>query len=287
VTAARPFLKWPGGKTQLLPKIRGHYPRPDSFDRYHEPFLGGGAVYFDLHARGLLEGKERFLSDFSAELVCAYLAVRDRVDELVDLLRDHAALHLADPKTHYYEVRADVPPDDVRRAARTIYLNKTCFNGLYRVNKKGEFNVSMGDYENPVVCDEGNLRACSAALAGARVTCENFSSVWGRWSLKRDFAYLDPPYAPASKTANFTSYTPERFKVGDHRELSKMFRQLDGVGCLLLLTSAASEDALALYEGFSVERVEARRCISCRGSGRGTVGELIVSNRRLDREVSR
>lgn len=287
MSAARPFLKWPGGKTQLLPRLRDHYPGGGSFDRYHEPFLGGGAVYFDLRARGLLDGKSCYLSDTSAELCCAYRVVRDHCDELCDRLLDHAFAHQGDAVTHYYSVRSKVTEGEVESAARTIYLNKTCFNGLHRVNKKGEFNVSLGDYKNPLICDANNLRACSLALSGAEVVCADFGEVWGRGMSGRDFVYFDPPYLPASRTAYFTSYTREKFRLADHSALAGLFRRLDGADCLLLLTSAASAEADLLYKGFSTLHVESRRAISCKGAGRGSVGELVVSNRRLDREVAR
>ena len=283
---ARPFLKWPGGKRRLLSSLSRYYPPQGSFKRYFEPFLGGGAVYFDLYARGVLAGTERHLSDSSPELINVFQVVRDHVGQLCELLRAHTAAHHKDAHTHYYEVRAAVPTGVVERAARTIYINKTCFNGIYRVNKKGEFNVSMGDYENPTICDSENLLACAEALSGVELCCEGYDSVLASRILKRSFVYFDPPYLPTSKTSNFTSYTSDKFDLKDHQSLAALCKELDKDGCLLLLTNSAVQEARDLYADFVVTGVEKRRnTISCVGEGRGRVGELIIFNQHLERTV--
>jgi DNA adenine methylase len=281
---ARPFLKWPGGKTQLLPELRKLYPPATAFARYLEPFVGAGSVFFDLAAQGVLAGKECFLSDANDELTSTYQIVRDQAADLSNLLRDHATKHKVDAKTHYYEVRALRPSNRLPEAARMIYLNKTCFNGLYRVNAAGGFNVSLGDYENPTICDEENLWACSKALAGASIFQEDYRGCYQR-AQEGDFIYFDPPYVPVSDTANFTSYTAEGFGPSDQAGLAKILRKLDDLGCLLLLSQADSPRARDLYDGFHIHAVEAKRNINRNGKKRGKVGEIIVCNEALKRAL--
>lgn len=277
MNATKPFLKWVGGKTQLLPRLREFYPPADSFGAYHEPFLGGGAVFFDLATLGFFDHASGiYLSDLSDELVTAYRAVRDSVDEVVTILRAHDRMHGEDARGHYYHTRAVVPAESMARAARTIYLNKTCFNGLYRVNHRGEFNVPIGRYENPTICDEKNLRATSAALARATIDTMDFRKL--RETAKPgDFIYLDPPYAPASATANFASYTVGKFGLAEQEDLAILFRKLDERGCLLLLSNADTPETRKLYRGFSIHAVDARRNINSVGNKRGKVGEIIVT----------
>lgn len=286
MSGARPFLKWPGGKTQLLPELRKFYPPAKRFARYLEPFIGGGAVFFDLVDHGLLSGTDCFLSDANQELASAYQVVRDQPADLADLLCEHAAKHRADAKAHYYGVRSLRPDRKLPEAARMIYLNKTCFNGLYRVNAAGGFNVSLGDYKNPMICDDVNLRACSLALAGASIFQEDFRGCYQR-AEKGDFFYFDPPYVPVSDAANFTSYTADRFGSKDQHALAAILRKLDDLGCLILLSQADSPAARKLYDGFHVHAVEARRNINCKGEKRGKVGEIIVCNEALARAVAK
>jgi len=281
MTTARPFIKIPGGKTQSLPELRRRYPVKEAFSRYHEPFLGGGAVFFDLHAQGLLEGKECYLSDENDEIVNAFQAVRDHVEQLIKALAEHRDRHRADPARHFYGVRAEVPRGKVARAARIIYLLKTCFNGLYRVNRSGKFNAPMGRYENPTICAEDNLRACQAALEGVHVFREDFQDC-GKRAGRGDFLYLDPPYLPASKTANFTAYTRSKFGLPEHRRLAEMVGQLSLAGSLVLASAADSEVSRDLYRDFRIEAIAVRRNISRNGRGRGKVGELVIVNSALE-----
>jgi DNA adenine methylase len=278
----KPFLKWVSGKTQLLPKLREFY-SPGSFRAYREPFLGGGAVFFDFTARGLLDRASGvYLTDLNDELTSAYRAVRDSVDAVIAAFREHDRMHGEDARNHYYQTRAAAPSEPVAKAARTIYLNKTCFNGLYRVNRGGGFNVPMGRYKNPTICDEDNLRAASAAPARATIDSMHFRGLREEAQFG-DFVYLDPPYVPTSATANFTSYTAGQFGPAEQRELADLFRKLDKRGCLLLLSNSDVPETRELYRDFHVRAVEARRSVNSVGDKRGWVGEIIVANDRLMR----
>ena len=287
--AAKPCVKWAGGKTQLLPELSKFYPAKGSFSGYHEPFVGGGAVFFDLASRGLLEDVECHLSDDCGDLVCVYQVVRDNLKQLLGRLRKLEDGHCKDPKSHYYAVRAESPTNPVDRAAHFIYLNKTCFNGLYRVNRQGKFNTPMGSYKNPTICDEDNLRACSEVLATARIHREDFGLCAKRLG-QGDFVYFDPPYLPASKTARFTGYTRGSFGMDEHKRLVDVIRRADAAGAMVLLSSSDSPETRKLYEGLFkglfdggvlMTSVQARRNINRDTSKRGTVGEIIVSNPRL------
>jgi DNA adenine methylase len=271
--AARPFLKWAGGKTQLLGPIAKALPAPVA-GAYHEPFLGSGAVFFHLRAEGRLKGGA-FLSDANAALVETFTAVRDRVDEVVDRLARHRGAHSA---KHYYEVRAAEPRSPVARAARFIYLNKTCYNGLWRVNRAGKFNVPMGRYEDPPILDEPNLRACSEALASVEIRHEGFAAALVRVA-EGAVVYLDPPYEPLTTTANFTSYTKERFGRPDQEALAEACAALRDRGAFFLLSNHDTTWLRDLYRArrFSVRSVPARRAINSRASGRGAVRELLIT----------
>jgi DNA adenine methylase len=284
VAVARPFLKFAGGKTQLLPDLRKFYPAAGSFGRYVEPFLGGGAVFFDLVDRGGLGPVS--LADGNAELVTTYRALRDSVKSVILTLRGHAEMHRANPKLHYLGVRASRPTTAVGVAARLIYLNKTCFNGLYRLNSLGFFNSPPGNYKNPTICDEVNLRAVSRALANVDLDDMDFRAVEDI-TQAGDFVYLDPPYVPASKTANFTAYTAGGFGPRDQAALVSLMRRLDRLGCLILLSNADTPAARALYDGFHIHAVEAKRNINCNGNKRGKVGEIIVCNEALKRALDK
>jgi DNA adenine methylase len=274
-TAPRPFLKWAGGKQRLLQQYDALFPA--GFNRYLEPFVGGGAVFFRLWNTGRLP-EQASLFDHNPELVNAYRVVRDELAQLLDLLAAHQARHSRD---YYYQVRGldrqEVALSDVERAARTIYLNKTCYNGLYRVNRKGQFNVPLGRYEKPAILDEANLRAASAALQGVHLEVRGFRSLvdLGRAG---DFFYFDPPYDPVSKTANFTSYTAGSFRDGDQRDLAGVFARLSGRGCLCMLSNSDTAFVRELYQGYRVEVVRAKRVISRNAAGRGAVHELVVLN---------
>jgi DNA adenine methylase len=269
-----PFLKWAGGKSQLLAAYAPHLPAET--DPYFEPFLGSGALYFHLVAGGRV--RRARLSDTNEELVNAFLVVRDRVDEL---LRELARPTYVHDEEAYYAIRAWQPTalDPVTRAARLVYLNRTAFNGLYRVNSRGEFNVPFGRYDRPVIRDEPRLRRASAALARASIRCEPFTAV-ARHARRGSFVYFDPPYQPVSATS-FTAYGPGGFTRGDQERLADLFAELDGRGVLVALSNADTEAVRSWYAGFPIVSVRARRAINSAGGSRGPVGEVLVLGRAL------
>jgi DNA adenine methylase len=273
VPAAKPFLKWAGGKKQLLAAFGPLYPKRPVLG-YHEPFLGSGAVYF--HVRAWLAPKRITLSDGNAELIETFTAVRDDVEAVIRELDRHQNAH--DDK-HFYEVRDQLPIElfPAARAARLIYLNRTCFNGLYRVNSRGRFNVPMGRYVSPTILDAEGLRAVSANLAGTDLSASHFRRVLDG-TRRGDFVYFDPPYVPVSSTANFTAYTKGAFGEADQEELAAVYRELDSRGCRLMLSNSDTPAARRLYAGYRLEVLQARRNINSKGDRRGPVAELVVLN---------
>ena len=272
---AKPFLKWAGGKTQLLDQFVGLYPVAGSFKRYIEPFVGSGAVFFQIKA--LLDPPSAILADGNEELINVYKAVRDDVEGLIRTLRKHKAAHCRD---YYYTVRAKRGSQltGTARAARLIYLNKTCYNGLYRVNSRGEFNVPMGAYADPAILNEENLRQASAALRRVRLEVADFTRVLSI-ARRGDFIYFDPPYHPISETAYFTSYTEKSFKTEDQRRLAQLYRALDKKGCLLMLSNSETPLVRELYQDrYRIQIVSARRNINSRADKRGRIPEIVVTN---------
>ena len=270
----RPFLKWVGGKRQLLKELEPRIAAARPHGRYHEPFVGGGALFFDLYARNQLGRSYAALSDNNQRLIEAYVGVRENVEQLIGLLETHKNAH---GKEHYYAVRAHVPDDSVARAARIIYLNRTCFNGLFRENSKGEFNVPMGRYENPLICDTTNLRAVSKALQHCTVKHQSFAAIVDQ-AKPGDFVYFDPPYAPVSKTANFTGYHKGQFDEGSQRELSSVFDELTRKGVKALLSNSDAPLVHSLYGQYSIQVVRASRQVNSRADKRGKVNEVLVQN---------
>jgi DNA adenine methylase len=265
-----PFLKWAGGKSQLLSSFEPFLPK--RFNRYLEPFVGGGAMFFNIYGRN--DRLSASLSDLNSELINCYSAVRDNVEELIDVLKQHR-----NEREYFYEIRSlDTQKlSSLERAARLIYLNKTCFNGLYRVNSRGQFNVPFGSYKNPRTCDEENLRAASTALQQVVLTAQSFSDAMEQ-AKRGDFVYLDPPYQPLSATANFTSYTSRCFMEKDQQELAAAVRKLDKRGCRVMLSNSDNEFVRDLYDGLRIETVYATRAINCRGDRRGKISEVLVLN---------
>jgi DNA adenine methylase len=260
----RPFLKWAGGKGQLLGRLRARVPK--TYGRYFEPFLGGGALFFALRPT------HGILSDVNREIIDCYTAVRDDVSGLVAALRDHRY-----ESKHYYAVR-DADPAKlmlIERAARTIFLNKTGFNGLYRVNRAGKFNVPFGRYAKPAICDEANLRACSAALANVELMAADFESVAVR-AEAGDFVYFDPPYVPLSRTAAFTAYAPGGFDLVAQSRLATFFGKLAQRGVAVLLSNSDVPEIRKLYARYRIDCIEATRVINCKATRRGPVRELLV-----------
>lgn len=269
MTTAKPFLKWAGGKTSLLPEILPRLPK--KIRTYYEPFVGGGAVFFALAVENRF--KRSVLGDANEELIETYLAVRDDLGGLLPRLKAHAVKHSED---YFYKVRAS---RGSYGPARFIYLNRTCFNGLYRVNRKGEFNVPFGKYANPTICDEENLRACTVALSDVELLAMDFdSSTTG--ASRGDAVYFDPPYVPASDTANFTAYVKGGFGPETQERLHGVAERLAKRGAHVLLSNSDTPFVRKLYKGWKIERVEAPRRINSKGEKRGNVGELLISRSR-------
>lgn len=286
---ARPFLKWAGGKGQLWPVLQERLPA--RFQRYHEPFVGGGALFFQLWNGGRLH-RGGVLSDFNRELIECYEAVRDHVDELIGRLLELRP-RFSD-RAFFYEIRAwDRQPGFherpmVERAARTIFLNRTCYNGLYRLNNKRQFNAPFGNYKNPLIVDPENMREVSRALSNVELRVGDFADVLER-AAPGDLVYFDPPYVPVSPTASFTHYTHQGFNEDDQRRLARVFADLAEGGCYVMLSNSATDLTRDLYgraaPGLIVSTVQASRKINCDGKKRGFVDELIVCN--YDRHAQR
>ncbi len=272
----KPFVKWVGGKRQLLAQFRrlNLYP-PELFDvktgKYFEPFVGGGAVFFDLlPERG-------FLSDLNKELVTTYNVIKNNVEGLIASLKKHKT-----EKEYFLKVRAQDPNKmgDLDVASRFIFLNRTCFNGMYRVNKAGGFNVPYGKYDNPLICDEDNLKKVSIALQRIEIKHQDYKEVLKK-AKKGDFVYFDPPYYPVSKTASFTSYTAESFLDKEQIELRDTVLELNKRGCFVMLSNSDTPFINEIYSGFKgirINKVEAGRAINSKGSGRGKVTEVLITN---------
>lgn len=266
----KPFLKWAGGKSQLWSEISARIPH--DFNTYFEPFLGGGAVFFNL------QPNRAYLSDANAELINIYRVIRERVDELILDLEKH--VHSED---YFYNLRNSDRLEEyeewtsVQKASRLIYLNKTCYNGLTRVNSRGHFNVPFGKYKNPKILDEHNLRACHQALQNAEVTVGSFLEI-EKLVTSQDFVYFDPPYAPVSNTANFTSYTQDGFGEEQQRELKELCDRLHQKGVRWLLSNSSASLILELYRDYKIEFVQANRAINSQGAKRGKVNEVLVCN---------
>jgi DNA adenine methylase len=266
----RPFLKWAGGKTQLLPALLKR--APTSCNRYLEPFLGGGALYF------AMQPKVAYLADFNPELINCFEVVRSNLAELKEELKKYRY-----DKEMFYEVReldrqADYSSTSpVARAARFIYLNKTCFNGLYRVNSKGHFNVPFGAYKDPTILDVPNLTACSNALQSAVLKTGSFEEI-DDVAEKGDLVYFDPPYAPSSETSDFTQYVSGGFDESSQELLLVTCLKLHQKGVKWMLSNSNTNIIQELYRGFKVETVEASRAINSKAEKRGPILELIIRN---------
>lgn len=267
----KPFLKWAGGKRQLLPHLRTVIKRP--FVCYVEPFVGGGAMLFDLP-----DGLMKLAGDTNERLIRTYRGVRDSCDQVIELLRGY-------PNDPDFFLQMRATPIDLKKdaevAAWFIYLNRTCFNGLYRVNRSNQFNVPFGRYVNPTICDEPTLRACSAHLQDTLVESGDFRNVHDRIPPQlqnhRTVVYFDPPYVPLSPTASFTGYTPGGFTYHDHERLAHCARELKRLGMQVVVSNSDTPTTRELYRGFKLKRVKAKRRISCRATTRNPVGELIIT----------
>ena len=265
---AAPFIKWAGGKRKLIPTITKFMPPRKQINKYFEPFLGGGALFFHL------QHKNSILSDENKELIELYTIVRDNVEELIEALKIHK-----NDKDYFYEIRSQSLDDltPIQRAARFIFLNKTCFNGLYRVNSKGQFNVPFGKYKNPKICDEEGLKASSLALQNAEIRNDDFEGIL-KQANTTDFIYFDPPYHPLSTTSSFTSYTAKNFDEQDQRRLVDIYTELADRGCFVMLSNSDTPLIRKLYKDFNLEEVFASRAINRNGDGRGKIKELLIIN---------
>lgn len=275
----RPFLKWAGGKTQLADALLERM--PVTFNVYHEPFLGSGAIFFRLYREQKI--RHAVLSDVNAELIDTYLAVRDCATEVIKSLSE-----FPHQEKFYYDIRAKDPwkLSLSERAARMIYLNKTGYNGLYRVNRQGMFNVPFGRYKSPKYLDKENLLAVSHALQNIEILCVSFETVVERVS-PGDWVYFDPPYVPVSGTANFTSYHASGFSVKDQERLRDTCIELSKKNVYITLSNSDTEVIRSLYglSCFAIDEVLANRAINCNGAKRGKITELVITNYPVERAV--
>ena len=293
--AVKPFLKWAGGKGQLIKEIEQYYPFENGkITKYAEPFVGGGAVLFDILNKYNLE--EVYISDINAELINTYRGIRDNIDILIKKLsamqNDFIMLYTEHRKEYYLDKRSrfnelKVNGDEkinIEKAALMIFLNKTCFNGLYRVNKKGLFNVPMGSYKNPLICDENNLRAVSEKLQKVKIVCGDYKKS-ADFIDENTFVYFDPPYRPITDTASFTAYTENLFNDDAQIELAQFVNDMDKKGAKIVISNSDPKNSNTnddffdnIYSAHRIKRVEATRMINCNSEARGKIKELLISN---------
>lgn len=295
---ARPFLKWAGGKTQLLPVLMESLPpRPEGGYHYAEAFLGGGALFFELEKKGWI--KSAVLNDANPELILCYKTIRDSLASVLKQLRkieNSFPESLELQSDYFYKARKEwnseicksvaLYPKKLiaRRVALTIFLNKTCYNGLFRVNSKGEFNTPFGKYKNPKICDEPNLRSVSESLQDVELLCGDYSRLTNQ-NKSFDFIYFDPPYRPLSTSSSFTAYNKSGFNDENQKELSNFVKTVSKTDIHILLSNSdpkvadpSDEFFDVLYEGFHIKRILASRMINSKGDGRGKITEILVSN---------
>jgi len=265
-----PFLKWAGGKRQLLQQIDAFLPK--KWGEYIEPFVGGGALFF------YMLPKKTILMDTNPVLINAYQVIKDHVEELIELLQPHQ-----NDSEYFYQIRSlDRQPEfakmsAIEQASRTIYLNRCCFNGLYRVNSKGQFNVPFGKYKNPKFCDKENLRAVHDVLQDVKIFCGSFEKVLD-FATDDSFIYFDPPYVPLTASSNFTSYTKDNFGLEEQKQLKRVFTKLDHQGSKVMLSNSYCEFILDLYQDYQIHVVKAKRSINSNASRRGEIQEVIITN---------
>jgi DNA adenine methylase len=300
-TLVRPFLKWAGGKSQLIEQINKYFPdelASGSIKRYIEPFMGGGALF--LYIAQFYKIDDFFISDINAELVMAYKTIQENVENLISILLTiqdkYLSLNDSERKEYFYHTRLQFNSQRERinfqkyenswleRTAQIIFLNRTCFNGLFRVNSKGDFNVPMGQYKKPIICDPQNLRAVSQILQKTQIYCADFTKC-EKFVNEKSLVYFDPPYRPISKTANFTSYSEQTFDDSEQLRLRDFFRLLDKKGAKLMLSNSdpknqeENDDFFELaYEGYRIEQVKAIRKINSNTAKRGRINELLIMN---------
>lgn len=273
----KPFVKWAGGKRQLIPILNENL--PETFGTYFEPFLGGGALLF--HMLTERQSQKCSISDLNSDLVLSYTTIRDRVEDLITSLKNHEKNYQKDSKYYYYSIRESNPRSQIEKTSRLIFLNRTCFNGLYRVNSKGKFNVPLGKYSNPNIVNEDNLRSVSHILQSSKVSinCSDFEAVL-RAAKKDDLVYFDPPYQPVSDTANFTSYTNKDFTYDDLSRLAELCMDLDSKGCRVLLSNSNSKEVADMFSAkpWKINKIQANRSINSNSKKRTGHYELLIRN---------
>ena len=291
-TTVKPFVKWAGGKSQLLNEIRAKY--PEKIEKYCEPFVGGGAVLLDVLAN--CQPKEVLINDINAELVNTYSQIKSTVDELIEMLSemqeafwakndtDRKVMYL-DKRERFNNLKVNIDKQiDLEKAASFIFLNKTCFNGLYRVNRKGLFNVPMGAYKNPPICDAENLRLISKLLQSVQIKCGDYSEC-AEFIDENTFVYIDPPYRPLTATASFTSYSENEFGDKQQIELGKFVDEISAKGAKVVVSNSDPKNSDEsdsffddLYSNYTIMRVSAKRMINSKATGRGIINELLICN---------
>lgn len=265
-----PIVKWVGGKRQLMFELIENM--PSSYGRYFEPFIGGGALFYQL------QPENAYISDSNEELINLYLTVRDEVDDLITDLNKHKV-----SKEYFLEIRnldrtkKYKKLSNIEKASRFIYLNRTCFNGLYRVNSQGQFNVPYGNYKNPRIVDERNLRNCSELLKKTEIQCSDFSAILNKVH-KGDFVYFDPPYFPLNETSSFTSYTKNGFDIKMQHKLKELCDELDSMGVMFMLSNSDTQFVNDLYSEYEIKKVHALRQINANAEGRRKITEILVKN---------
>ncbi|MDD5014044.1 MAG: DNA adenine methylase [Atribacterota bacterium] len=273
---ARPFLKWVGGKKQIIPQIKQYIPQ--NYSRYFEPFVGGGALFFDLAPRKV------YVNDINEILISAYRNIKNHpyevIEKLEDLQKTFNAKNDEERKLYFYEIR-DVfnrnKDSSSLKTAYLIFLNKTCFNGMYRENSKGRFNVPFGRYKNPKILDKKNILAVSKLLQKAAITDYSFEKAVED-AKEGDFVYFDPPYHPLTVTSSFTNYSNDGFNEEDQMKLRDVFIGLDRKKCFVMLSNSDTQFIRKIYHGFNQRTVSAARAINCKATGRGKINELLIMN---------
>lgn len=269
------FVKWAGGKGQLIEQFKPYFPK--KINRYFEPFVGSGAVFF--HIIQKYNPKEIILSDINEELINTYKTIKNNPNKLIKKLKELKEQHSLKQKEFYLKIRDKDPQelDSIERAARFIYLNKTCFNGLYRVNSKGKFNVPMGNYKNPDIVQEEKLKLVSKLLKKVKIKKMHFEKVQDLVK-KGDFIYFDPPYYPLKKKNSFTTYTKDKFMEEEQERLAEVYKRLHKKGCKVMLSNSDTEFTKKLYSDFNIKTVQARRVINSDAKSRGLINEILVLN---------
>ena len=276
IIKAQPFIKWVGGKRTLVNRLENMM--PENFNNYFEPFIGGGAFLFYLYSEEILENRKKSIFDINSELINTYNVVKNTPNELIKNLKEYKLKH---SKEFYYDIRAldrvegFKTSDEILRATRFIYLNKTCFNGLYRVNKSGYFNVPIGSYKNPNIADENVILNASKALQNVSIYNSSYDKVL-EFAKKGDLVYFDPPYYPLNRTSNFTSYSENNFLEKEQEELFNVFEKLAKKGVFVMLSNSDTPYIKELYRNYDINIVDMNRFINSKANGRGKVNEVVV-----------